>query len=105
MKTAIAAWLRRTASRLDPDNAPTPTGYSYTHERRGPRDTHLVWRDDGRGCPVWYIGDADLNRSFTEADTDWRPAKERLADTFERFGTSLNEAMQNTLKAERQEKP
>lgn len=48
--------------------SPTPqaTGWSFTFENhRG-----LVWRQDGRGCPVWYLGDADYERAHTEADTD-----------------------------------
>lgn len=93
MRARLGRLLRRWADRIDPAHAPTPTGWSYTHEKRGPRDTHLVWREDGRGCPVWYIGDGDLNRSFTEADSDWRTANERLADVFQQFGEAMEDAV------------
>jgi len=105
VRARVGRLLRRWADRIDPDNAPQPTGYTYTHERHTPTDTRIKWRDDGRGCPVYYIGEADLTRSFTEADTDWRPAAERLKDTFEKFGTGLNEAMRNALKVEWKDTP
>jgi hypothetical protein len=82
----VGRLLRQWADRIDPSGEPHLTGWSYTHEKRGPQDTYLLWREDGRGCPVWYMGDADLNRSFTEADSDWRPAKDRLADMLARHG-------------------
>lgn len=99
MRARVGRLLRRWADRIDPASAPTLTGWSYTHEKRGPRDTHLVWREDGRGCPVWYMGDADLARSFTEADSDWRTANEKLADMLARFGDAVDDAMRPAVEA------
>ena len=55
--------LRRIADRLDPAGAPRSTGWSFTYER----DTGVYWRDDRKGCPVWYLGDADYDRAYDEA--------------------------------------
>lgn len=61
----VAWWLRLLADRLDPDGAPRRTHQSWTFERgRG-----IVFRDDGKGCPVWYLGRADYARAHDEADT------------------------------------
>lgn len=65
----LRAWigerLRFAADRIDPDNAPRRTHWSFTFEdRRGAR-----FRDDGRGCPLWYLGHADYDRAHNEADT------------------------------------
>lgn len=60
----IARWLRHLADRLDPEGAPRRTHWSFTFERgRGG-----VFREDGRGCPVWYYGRADYDRALWEAD-------------------------------------
>lgn len=89
MRARIGNWLRRTADHIHPAGAATLTGWSYTHEKRTPTDTYLLWREDGRGCPVWYMGDADLNRSFTEADSDWRTPTERTAAMFAQHGADI----------------
>ena len=56
MRTWLARRLRLLADRLDYAGAP--------------RRTH-VFREDGRGCPVWYYGYKDYMRAHDEADTDW----------------------------------
>jgi hypothetical protein len=69
----IPGLLRRIADRLDPDNAPRAlSGSAFTFETTGMR-----LRSDGRGCPLWYIGEDDYQRAHTEADTrhvriDWQ---------------------------------
>ena len=54
--------LRRLADRLDPGHAPRAVGWSFTFEPyRG-----MVWHDDRRGCPVWYLSEDDYRRAFNE---------------------------------------
>jgi hypothetical protein len=55
--------LRRLADRIDDANAPRSTSHSFTFEAgRG-----FVVNDRGRGCPLWYMGDADYDRAHAEA--------------------------------------
>jgi hypothetical protein len=67
LKTWIATRLRYLADRIDYAGAPKAmSGYSFTFEnRRG-----IVFREDGKGCPLWYYGEADYQRAHAEADTD-----------------------------------
>ena len=61
----IAAFLRYLADRIDHGGAPKYTHWSFTFEtRRG-----LVFRDDGKGCPGAYLGDAAYERAHSEADS------------------------------------
>lgn len=64
--------LRRIADRLDPHNAPRAIGHRFTFEHK----EGIRFRDDGKGCPLWYLGDDDFERAHSEADTkhvrvDW----------------------------------
>lgn len=62
---ARVGWrLRRIADRIDPANTPRCTGYSFTIEP----GEGIRWRDDGRGCPLWYLSEADYQRAHDEAD-------------------------------------
>jgi hypothetical protein len=62
---AFAGWLRRVADRIDHAGAPKLMHWSFTFETgRG-----IVFRDDGRGCPLAYLGDAGYSRAHDEADT------------------------------------
>jgi hypothetical protein len=72
-------WLRRLADRIDYPGAPKAIGASFTFEASGRR-----FRNDGKGCPLWYLGDADYERAHTEADTahiqvDWTTMTTRTA--------------------------
>jgi hypothetical protein len=71
IRTRIGWHLRCLADRIDPDHAPRRVGnWAFTYEQgRG-----LVFRDDRRGCPLWYLGHADHRRAHTEADTEWTTA-------------------------------
>lgn len=65
--------LRRIADRLDDRGAPKAMGWSFTFEQ----GEGIRFRDDGRGCRLWYCGDAEYERAHTEADDpgswmDWR---------------------------------
>jgi len=70
--SGFAGLLRRIADRIAPDAAPHWLGWSFTFEiGEGVR-----WHDDGRGCPVWYLGEADYLRAHDESETgapriDW----------------------------------
>lgn len=78
-RTWVGYWLRRWADRIDPDNGPQGIGWSFTFEdRRG-----IVFREDRRGCPLWYLGERDYARAHSEADTDhaivnWREMTARF---------------------------
>jgi hypothetical protein len=79
MRQRAGQWLRKWADRIDPDGAPRHLGRSFTFEHgRG-----LVFREDGRGCPLWYLGKDDYERAHTEADTehaivDWQRGTARF---------------------------
>lgn len=64
--------LRRIADRIDPANTPRGIGYSFTFEL----NEGIRFRTDGKGCPLWYLSDADRDRAHLESDTrppwiDW----------------------------------
>ena len=64
MKRRLAYQMRKYADRLDHAGAPKYTHWTFTFERgRG-----LVFREDGKGCPVTYYGDDDYERAHDEAD-------------------------------------
>jgi hypothetical protein len=65
VKRWIAHKLRTWADRIDHRGAPKAIGYSFTFER----GEGLRFRQDGQGCPLWYLGDADYERAHGEADS------------------------------------
>lgn len=74
----IADRLRFWADRLDRPGAPKATHVRFTFEDR----IGIVFRDDGRGCRLWYYGDQDYERAHTEAGpvtgataTAWMPQR------------------------------
>lgn len=64
MRARVGWWLRRLADRLDDPHAPRHMGHSFTFEL----GKGIVFRTDGRGCPLWYLSEADHDRAHTEAD-------------------------------------
>lgn len=75
MRARLGAWLRKWADRLDDAGAVKRTPFSFTFES-GPG---VKLRQDGRGCPLHYVGETDYARAHAEADTrhvvvDWRAA-------------------------------
>jgi hypothetical protein len=73
LRTRLGWFLRRTADRIDPSSAPRAVGYSFTFELY----EGIRFRTDGRGCPLWHLGEADHDRAHEEADTrapwiDWK---------------------------------
>jgi hypothetical protein len=72
LRAQIGWWLRIWADRLDPENAPRGTSYSFTFEK----GKGIVFHEDGRGCPLWYLGEGDYKRAHREArgECDYRLA-------------------------------
>ena len=66
LRQQLARRLRFTADRIDRHGAPKHTHWTFTFEDR----EGIRFREDGRGCPVWYCGDDDYERAHTEADTE-----------------------------------
>lgn len=63
--SGLSSLLRRIADRIDYAGAPRALGaYSFTFER----GEGIRFRDDGRGCPLWYLGEDDYRRAHDEAD-------------------------------------
>ncbi len=65
LKRWAADCLRRIADRLDWEGAPKIMRWSFTFEDH----IGIRFREDGRGCPLAYLGDTDYDRAFTEAGT------------------------------------
>jgi hypothetical protein len=64
LKAAFAKRLRYLADRIDHAGAPKSMGWSFTYEL----GEGIRFRDDDKGCRLWYLGDADHDRAHTEAD-------------------------------------
>lgn len=63
--SGFSGLLRRIADRVDPEGAPRKmSSYSFTFER----GEGIRIREDGRGCPLWYLGSDDYERAHSEAD-------------------------------------
>lgn len=63
LRERIARRLRYAADRIDYAGAPKGSHIAFTFEER----TGIVFRDDGRGCRVWHLSDADYEKAHTEA--------------------------------------
>ena len=69
----LARLLRDFADRIDRDGAPKLTHWTWTFELgRG-----AVFREDGRGCRVAYLGDEEYEKAHTQSDrppprVDWK---------------------------------
>ena len=64
IRARIGWQLRKLADRIDHHGAPKLTHWTFTFERgRG-----LVFREDGRGCLVAYLGDDEYEKAHAEAD-------------------------------------
>ena len=82
MRALFGRGLRALADIIDNGHAPEPTGASFTFEA----GEGFTVRTDGRGTPLWYLGDHARVWAYTHADrpvgrpwTDWRgkPLPER----------------------------
>ncbi len=68
----LAHWMRTWADRIDRAGAPKGLSYTFTFEL----GEGIRFREDGRGCRLWYLGDVDYEKAHTEADSpalriDW----------------------------------
>lgn len=63
MKHWIAKRLRRLADRIDHAGAPKAISWSFTFEP----GHGTVFNQEGRGCRLWYLGDAEYDRAHDEA--------------------------------------
>lgn len=66
MRSRLGWRLRRLADRIDYHGAPRAIGWSFTFEHR----EGIRFRNDGKGCQLWYLGEEDYQRAHTEADTE-----------------------------------
>lgn len=66
MKAWIANKFRRLADRIDYAGAPKAMHWSFTFENR----EGIRFREDGKGCRLWYLNDAEYRKAHTEADTE-----------------------------------
>ena len=71
----IQAWigrrLRYLADRIDYQNAPRITGFTFTFERGKGVAFHGVDIADpmrDRGCPIAYLSESDYDRAHSEAE-------------------------------------
>jgi hypothetical protein len=77
LRAFIARRLRYAADRIDPRGAPRAMSVRFTFEER----VGIVFRQDNRGCRLWYLGDADYERAHDEAGpvdasaTAWLPQR------------------------------
>lgn len=66
LRQRLAQQLRFLADRIDYAGAPKAIGWSFTHEE----GEGIRFREDGRGCQLWHLGDAEYDKAHTEADTE-----------------------------------
>lgn len=78
LRAFVADRLRFAADRLDRPGAPKAMHVRFTFEEHA----GIVFRDDGRGCRLWYYGDQGYERAHTEAgpvaganSTAWLPQR------------------------------
>lgn len=61
---AIGWWFRCVADRIDPAGAPRAISWSFTFER----GEGVRFRQDQRGCLLWYLGRDAYERAHLDAD-------------------------------------
>lgn len=88
--------LRCWADRIDRDNATfCLSGYSFTFEdHKG-----IVFREDGKGCPLAYIGKDDYERAHTESDTTARALERdrQIISTFKHLPSEVQRSLLDAL--------
>jgi hypothetical protein len=79
----IGRYLRTWADRIDRLGAPKATHVSFTFEE----GVGIMFRDDGRGCRLWYYGDTGYERAHAEGGpvvgatrTAWLPKRPAAGD-------------------------
>lgn len=85
LRAALGRRLRNAADRIDPTHAPRGSGMSFTFEvGKG-----AVLRWDRHGRPLWYLGEDDYGRAYSEADTEWQPRAFDAEAEIQRLAASL----------------
>jgi hypothetical protein len=91
------AWkLRCWADRLDHAGA---TKHMTTHSFTFEDYEGIRFRDDGWGCPLAYIGNADYDRAHTESDTaeHQRRRDAETRETLARHGVDLDDVLRRAM--------
>jgi hypothetical protein len=88
----LARHMRFAADRLHPASAMHKLGaipgYSFTFERCPHHGSRIVFREDGIGASLWYLGE-ERDRSWLEADEEWWPGgRYRPSDGVETDGVA-----------------
>lgn len=77
VRAFIGRRLRYAADRIDLPGAPRAMSVRFTFEE----GVGIIFRQDNRGCLLWYIGDAEYERAHSEAgpvdasQTTWLPQR------------------------------
>lgn len=67
LRSHLAGRFLKLAERLDPGYGfRWMSPYTFTYEI----GEGIRWRDDGRGCPLWYV-ERHKNLAYWQADTEW----------------------------------
>lgn len=66
LRQRLARQLRFLADRIDYAGAPKATHWTFTIEEH----EGIRFREDGRGCRLWYLGDAEYEKAHNESDTE-----------------------------------
>lgn len=77
----LAAYYRRLADRIDHQGAPKLSHLTFTFED----GVGIVFRDDGHGCRLAWLGDGEYERAHEEAGrpqpgTVWLPHRTRVGE-------------------------
>ncbi|MGW5519031.1 hypothetical protein [Nocardia africana] len=103
LRSAIGYRLRTWADRIDYKGAPRRlTSYTFTFED----GEGIRFREDGRGCRLWYLGDADYDKAHDESDSEQRRRErdESIARTLESMGEAgrrIRESFEKVARGER----
>ncbi|MGW4720477.1 hypothetical protein [Nocardia sp. NPDC004260] len=62
-RARIGKFLRKWANRIDYEGAPKLMGWYFTFET----GEGIRFREDGRGCRLAYLGDAEYEKAHTQA--------------------------------------
>jgi hypothetical protein len=95
--------LRFWADRIDDEGAPRRlTSYTFTFED----GEGIRFREDGRGCRLWYLGNADYEKAHEESDSEQRRRErdEFIDRTLESLGVPghrIREALDKIMRSGR----
>lgn len=64
-RARIGYFLRTWADRIDRRGAPRAMSYTFTPET----GEGIRFRENGKGCRLWYLGEDSYDKAHTEADS------------------------------------